>query len=256
MSRNDWEEGSLKFSTAAWPKFKKSMQESVKKMYQHDYELAVKLHAALAEMKKGKRGFDIKTAFEKELFRTEVTPSRGWGGYSQTHETRVYDFKMLESYRVRVMILGPHPFDKFQKPQKKDLPVVNGTTLEFSYGEMSVRLDNEARTAHYDSGHNNRAQERARQTPLGQLFFELLKEVNWTRGTGGVLVGNDENRNDDHSEGGASNYVTARFGPLGEPAPFIFKLPRTRKPKKTAAAQGTRSMTIVTPSSTVHLRRS
>ncbi len=48
------------------------------------------------------------------------------------------------------------------------------------------------------------------------MFFAALSKVRRTRGTGGVITGNDEaNRESDHAGGGA-NYITDGFGPLGQ----------------------------------------
>ena len=59
---------------------------------------------------------------------------------------------------------------------------------------------------------NNHADERAHQTWLGHALLGALRAVDWTRGSGGVIMGNDEYNRD--SSG--ADYVLDRFGPLGE----------------------------------------
>ena len=226
MSRYDWEAGSLKLPTAAWVAFKRSLQNGVKKMYANDFELAVILHGELARRHKGLSGYELSVAFAAELNRTNrILGQRG-------PETRPsYDFEILERDEVECLVLGRARQPVLRKPQKKDVPVVNARTLTFSEDEMRIKLDNASRTVHYHSGDNNHQVERARSTMTAQLFFELLSKVQWTRGTGGKLMGDDEyNRK---SRG--ATYVTARYGPLGKDV----KAPSTKtqaRPSATAVS--------------------
>jgi len=63
---------------------------------------------------------------------------------------------------------------------------------------------------------NNHQIERAHATGLAQVFFAELAKITWTRGTGGQIMSNNEynERRDDGSQG--SDYVTYRFGPIGD----------------------------------------
>lgn len=207
MSRYDWEAGTLKLPTAAWTAFKRGMQEGVKQMYATDFELAVILHGELARRHKGLSGYELSVAFAAELNRTDRILGRSGP------ETRpTYDFEILERDAVECIVLGRARQPVLRKPQKTDVPVVNARTLIFWEDEMCIKLDNASRTVHYHSGDNNHQVERARSTMTAQLFFKLLSKIQWTRGTGGKLMGDDEyNRK---SRG--ATYVTARYGPLGE----------------------------------------
>ncbi|BDB63247.1 hypothetical protein RDE2_50410 (plasmid) [Rhodococcus sp. RDE2] len=83
-------------------------------------------------------------------------------------------------------------------------------------GESEFGLTLEGRTLHWEVPQNNHARDHAAVTGLYQAALTYLNDVTWTRGTGGVIVGNDEYNRDTTYEGGGGNYVTHRFGPAGQ----------------------------------------
>ena len=99
-----------------------------------------------------------------------------------------------------------------RKPIRKDYPLANNKQTKFHFDEAEIMFLIDAREVHYYSGDNNRQVERAREHEVGQLFFRLLGEITWTRGTGGQLIGNDEYNQDRDGVGGGGNYVTFTYG--------------------------------------------
>ncbi|WP_458683680.1 hypothetical protein [Prescottella equi] len=101
------------------------------------------------------------------------------------------------------------------KPTKADLerafPTPNNRTKSWTEAGFSLTLD--GRSLHWDVPETNHAREHAEVTALYQAAVKYLNSITWTRGSGGVIVGNDEYNSDDRSAGGAGNYVTRRFGP-------------------------------------------
>lgn len=77
-------------------------------------------------------------------------------------------------------------------------------------------LDEKTRTVRWVVPENNHAVDFAWRHPMGKAFENALRKVRWVRGTGGKLVGNDEYNRDSRYEGGGANYVTRRYGPLGQ----------------------------------------
>lgn len=68
----------------------------------------------------------------------------------------------------------------------------------------------------YEVPENNHARDRADQHPLAVALFAALERITWTRGTGGVSIGNDEYNRDVEYEGGGGNYRLRAYGPLGQ----------------------------------------
>lgn len=83
-------------------------------------------------------------------------------------------------------------------------------------GEATVTL--RGRNLTWDVPDNNHAVDTAHQEWLGTALFDQLDRVQWTRGSGGYFVGNNENNADDCSPGGGGNYLTDTFGPAGDKA--------------------------------------
>jgi hypothetical protein len=89
------------------------------------------------------------------------------------------------------------------------------STKHFDVEGCGVRI--EGRRITWDVDENNHAVEHCAESALGKAFKRAMRRVNWTHGTGGTIVGNDEYNQDSDFEGGGSNYVTQRFGPRGDP---------------------------------------
>ena len=86
----------------------------------------------------------------------------------------------------------------------------------FSGPDWQISLKGAA--VHYQVLENGNARSSARAHPVVAAFFAALGRVNWTRGSGGVFVGNDDSNTESRDSGGGANYLTASFGPLGEQA--------------------------------------
>lgn len=78
--------------------------------------------------------------------------------------------------------------------------------------DADIELNGEAKTVTWYVHEGNHAREYARQEPIGKLLFQLLNKITWTRGSGGVIVGNDEYNRDSWEEGSGRNYQIQSFG--------------------------------------------
>ena len=195
MSCNNWEEGSVKIPTDQWAAFRTAIIEKANELRKEKFALATEAYEAAQKAGKGKRGF------------------------SRADWVRDYD---LPYYDVAQYItrLGE---TKVFKPKKKDFPLIpTSKSAVLHLGEAGISLDNKKRAVSYFSGENNRAVERARDNPVVALMFSKLRSINWTRGSGGEFVGNDEYNQDSRDSGGGGNYTTACFGVERTRQPYRF----------------------------------
>lgn len=94
---------------------------------------------------------------------------------------------------------------------KSDLPFPTNRTTEFAAGEGSVTFNKESNTVHWDTGQYRDVISKARNSVAGAALFSRIKDVKWTRGTGGVLMGNDEYAED----AGQGERCYTAYGPIG-----------------------------------------
>ena len=90
-----------------------------------------------------------------------------------------------------------------------DLPKISEKKVTLSAGELYVTIDTDERTLTWDIDENNRAVERAYDSFLGKTVMSALRRVNWTRGSGGRILYQDEYQRDAY----AGPSVSKTFGP-------------------------------------------
>jgi len=204
MSCYNWERGEIKLPAKEFSKFRRKIIEAHNSDQDRIFDLAQKAHAAVANAAKGKRGFDKQEYFEDELRLFGDDDDTGW----------------QDKFAVSDLIFPYIPLEggintskrKFAAPKKKDLkklPVSKDCCL--SCGEASIAFDSKRKVVIWSVPENNHAVEDSRSHPVAKLFFRLLDQVNWTRGSGGKIIGNDEYNRDSDYEDGGGNYVTAEY---------------------------------------------
>ena len=209
MSKYEWERGSIIIPTAVWSSFRRTIIEKWNAEQERLFKLAVEWRAKVDAAAKGKRNFD-----RVEWLRNAMN-ARCWGANGESAASEDCDAVLrligLSTKMVDGKWVTP---SKTSAPKRKDLkilPVSRGATLPL--GEATIKLDDETRTVHWSVGENNHACETARSLPIARALFRELDKVEWTRGSGGKIVGNDEYNRDNDEEGGGSNYVTGDYGP-------------------------------------------
>jgi len=210
MSRYEWEKGEFKLPSAEWAGFKASIREAVNRSNTAKYEAAVKVHEQLVTSLKGKRGVDPWQAA------WEIAAGMGTGhGIYRQPTFAEDDVNDIVSAVVDRKWSGNKLVAKVRKPQKKQFPQHGNNVTELRSSECSLHFDNETRTATWRVEENNHSCDRARESVLGRALFKALDKVNWTRGTGGRIWGNDEYNRDSGRdyEGGGASYSKESYGP-------------------------------------------
>jgi hypothetical protein len=235
MSTYEWEKGDFKLSVAGFRKFADDFYGAYNAARAKDKLTLEALRLDMLESSKGQRGKDWDKIFDEISSKTIKT-----GYYGATSSK--YEFATISNERARgILLVTVDPATKAQTRhapralRKADLaPASLKTKPALSFEDASFRLDPSTRTVSWRVQDNNHACDRAHEHPLGALFWTAMGKVEWTRGTGGVLVGNDEYNRENEDEGGGGNYVKSRIGPLGEQHLEAWERsrPSSRSPKR------------------------
>lgn len=209
MSCYDWESGTIIIPSKIWSKFRSRLIAVWNAKQEAQYKKCLQTHEKLTEGLKGTRG---KARQEKidSIIKCAYRQPRGPYESSeyQTHE----ECEIEEMLRENLF-----KDDKIVKPQKKNFDIraiTKSTSMECDDGY--VRFDNDTHSIHWHVSENNRACARAHSHWFAKALFTALYEVKWTRGSGGVISGNDEYSRDDEGYGGGGNQANFTYGPEGE----------------------------------------
>lgn len=212
MSCYAWEHGTIKLPRAAVVTVRAAVVDRENERRKETFDRAVAILPRLLALGKGKRGFDFRKAFEgfaeserlgeddhgiKRLLFVDVRrplPRVGYMGVTEMWET----------------VKAPKP----KAPKKSALVLLKARgkqRLVVELGEASITFDGQ--TVTWDVPENNHAPERAHEDPVAVALFRALDRVQWTRGSGGEIAGNDEYGRDSQESGGGGNYTVANYGP-------------------------------------------
>lgn len=229
MSCYEWEEGQWKFPCAEYSKFKRTLREAYNRMQDRKLTVALDVYAKLLLAGKGKRNFDFKAALDDMRYnmRQSVYSNSEAEQYGRCIDNSMFTDRVpmtAEDCKQRGIPLGPngeaHPNSfkyvsrkKPRKPRKNDFPHATNKTGRFNGGEFDISFNDKTRQVIWSVDENNHSCDRAHEHPLAKEFFKALNGVNWTRGTGGSIVGNDEYNRDSRDSGGGGNFNKGTWGP-------------------------------------------
>jgi hypothetical protein len=248
MGRREWERGEIVIPSAAWAGFKKDLREAYNKAVAADFELAKRVHERVKAAHKGKRNVDWEKAVWAEIHATEEKRATGYGFFSggSTYQAQRYEFQVVNEWNVKTaLLLKDEATGKYKlvAPKAKSFAAVKADARQFNAGsEASITLVDEGRKAGWNVYENKNACETARESLMGKTFFALLAKIQWTRGSGGSLHGNDEYHEDAGREhaGGGGSYTKDTFGPRGDD-----DFERTNGIRRRSASKSTGRVTVV-----------
>ena len=236
MSLYEWENGTITLPAAEVPALKKMLRDWINAVHDEVRVAAVTMHKDVAKSTRSRDLYTQRLA-EASMARYRLAERRtGYGSYGasarQERAVMVTELaaKALESMLRTTQRAGTPP----RQPVVADVAAVvpkltnrdNTFPLVSGGGISEARIVFDGRQVTWSVPENNHAVHYAHENPVAKLFFERLERIQWTRGTGGALTGNNEMNREGRESGGGANYTTLTFGPLGDEA-RIFDLMRS-----------------------------
>lgn len=230
MSKYEWERGEFVLPSAEFASFRQAIQEAEQKRKERAFahtqdfwkSLNRKQQTDPAEYKKALHAWEQRTSART------VSSRSGWSSWNaprqDEHEAVQEAYLMLSNVAEGGWVRNPatgqmeRSEGKVRRIQVKDMNYPTNRTTQFEagvYGDGTVTFNKEKKSVIWSVGENNHAVDTARESVVGQAFFDRLNKVRWTHGTGGVISGNDEYNRDDDNIGGGGNYCTGSYGYLG-----------------------------------------
>lgn len=228
MSRNEWEFGTIVLPASAVASVKAAIRESHNKYRDALIAEVNRIWVSLPSTRSVKLMDKALTELDMQRYTAAANQTRAYTFQERRYSAPTADELFADAMQVIRWPLQGVPSltvrgqfrtpPKVRKPTAADVDQLwhiqgkaTNKTVMFRGGEATVTFN--GRTVTWDVPENNHAVDRAHESRLGAAFFGALDKVVWTRGTGGELVGNDENSCDSRDSGGGSNYTTAEYPP-------------------------------------------
>jgi len=232
MTSNGWENAHITIPRTEMAGLHKTLRDHVNK--HHD---AVRAHvtAMHKEIGQGTRSVKIYrerfNAFENSFLsgRDRIIGSNSWGIQRATTAQLEDTIAKATALRVIESMLDTARRDAdkgIHQPTVAEIsihaPKVTNRTATFPvitrYGSEEGTITFKSNVVTWNVPEGNHAVEDAHEAPLGQVFFDALSKIKWTRTSGGYGTGNNEYNRDNSEYGGGGNYISFAYGPIGETA--------------------------------------
>ena len=207
MSRHEWERGEIKMSVKEFGAVRRDLIASYNANQTNLFAQAKNIYVQLKAAGKGKRGFDFGSAFSALMQNSRL---------SDADSSAIYD-AIMPYVQVEKLVAGQilkswERVSRPKNPQKKQFAPLKQNAEHISIGgEAGIGFNKKTRVITWHVSENNHAVDRARESAMGREFFKRMSRVEWTRGTGGEIVGNDEYNQDSRDSGGGANYTKETY---------------------------------------------
>lgn len=210
MSCYEWERGRFILPTKDVAAVKKALRDVANSLHNEVRAEAIRLHKSFATTS-----------------RTRYTDRLNQAKYEYYSPGRLSTPRQTVVMEAAFQVLDHKLYESGSKapsqPTVADIdrvaPRATNRTDTFQTPDLTITV--RGREAIYEVPENNHARDRADQHPLTVTLFGVFNRIAWTRGTGGVSLGNDEYNRDVDYEGGGGNYRLRAYGPLGERQPDL-----------------------------------
>lgn len=192
MSRYAWQEGTILLPTKEVARVKKAVRDATNREHDRVY----------AAMKDWWRANGRKVRAGKDQYELPDLPGErrtGWAEYGNDG--------------MRATFWNAQDAGRLTRAEVRPARAT-ARTATFTAGHEGT-ITFKGREVTWSVEENNHAPERANADPVAKAFFQALDRVEWTRGSGGVIVGNDEYNRDSREGGGGGNYEVKGYGPKG-----------------------------------------
>lgn len=214
MSKYGWESGSITLPAAEVAGVKQILREWTNAYHVEVRAEAVRMHK---EVVKGTRSVRLYAERLRSPHGVGYEKATSRAGMVRNAARMVLEGILSQAQYRNVALHQPTLADvETVAPRATNRTTSFRIVTMYGFGEATVTI--EGRTLHWSVPENNHAVEEAHEAPLGRLLFSHLARIQWTRGTGGHFVGNDEYTRDNYDSGGGENYLTSYYGPLGQQA--------------------------------------
>lgn len=210
MSCYNWERGVIVIPSSEWASFRTELIRAWNEHLTEMFSLAEGIYQTASAAVKGKRGENrdklIKEAVARECGCSISSVGVSFNRESDYQKWEIISPLLLKNKDGKVTLTSP------RKSELNLLPLTKDAVIHTP--DATIRFNNEDRTVTWSVEENNRAVERAHDHWFAKKLFQKLHSMEWTRGSGGKIIGNDEYNRDSDYEGGGGNYVTHDFHPL------------------------------------------
>lgn len=191
MSKYEWEKGTIKIPSKEYVPLRKKIIAAFNTALDRQMNNAKRLRALTLTAGKNKRNFNFFGCAEENSY-----------NYSVDEDTLNLMFEGKNGEKLKRPINLTKNKMGYLNSKARSMVVDCDSTIAFNDKERTVR---------WTVTNNNHAVRDAHDKPLAKALFAALRNMTWTRGSGGEIVGNDELNADSEFDGDGSNYVNFSY---------------------------------------------
>lgn len=209
MTRNGWEEGRITLPSAEYAKVRQAVQVAMTAHKEKVFDLTQVFWKGLTRAQQTDPAQYLAAAHK--FFDSRYVDDRG-AGFTFSRRPAPDNSALQDAFSE---IVDSRRMKAPSRVLQADMDFPTNRSTDFHVDDLEVSFDKKTGSVQWCVNENNDAVNDARNHPLGKAVFSALGQVRWTRGTGGIITGNDEYNGGDTDADRGENYVSVAFGPAG-----------------------------------------